>query len=93
MSISADEKIARDLERWAQDRLSVWLDDTLTRYQIAELSPQRAYASVLMTLMCLTARAFAAVSIIPPDEVGEHLAKMILHERRQQERRKQGKKP
>lgn len=69
--------IKDDIERWSQQRLSLWLDDTVQRYKMADLTPPDAYAFLLTELLRVTAVSFAVLTNVAPDELGGELAKLV----------------
>src|SRR4029453_17065215 len=77
-----DRAVMDDIERWSQDRLALWMDDTIARYRMADLTPADAYYFLLTELLRVTAVTFAVMTDVTPEEFGEQIAQLITRYRK-----------
>ena len=73
-------QIEIDLNKWSEQKLNQWLEDSIQRYAIAELDPHIAVANLVAALM-LSLTVIVARTNVPADEVGNQLAACIKHVR------------
>lgn len=81
-----EEQTAHDIDVWMQKRLFQLFNDTLMRYEMAELPSQYAHACILSSMFMIITKALTSVSSIPAEEAGELLASLIKRERKKEDR-------
>jgi hypothetical protein len=69
-------EILRDIDKWNEERLHLWIRDSVTRYQIADQSESQAFANTLSVLMFVLAKTITLTDA-PATEAGDRLANAI----------------
>jgi hypothetical protein len=87
MANNINDTVARDIERWSDQRLQTWFTDSIDRYKMADLEPSRAMSYVIVSLLMALATILARMSTVDSDEAGEHLAATIDDIRKRQKQR------
>jgi hypothetical protein len=82
-------EMARDMEDWSDKRLRQWLDDSLERYEIADVERGLAVTLATISLVIMLAKILASTNVTAED-AGDRLAesiRQIRHERARKTRR------
>jgi hypothetical protein len=88
MIMSDADKLQRDIESWAIDRLATWFHDTVDRLEIIGKGRDEAEIMVAMLMLSVVAGDIATKTTADPKLIGDHIASLIKHIREREERRR-----
>lgn len=85
-----NETIREDIENWSEERLHLWVKDTVSRFEMADASQQEAYSLTVITMMFVLAKLIAS-STTPSHEAGERMMMAVdmIREIRHNEKKKE----
>lgn len=76
--------VANDIDRWSQDKLLQWLNDSMMRYEAADVPMSVAYVNTISLLLRTLAKGYATGNV-PAKEIAVVLVEVIESYRRQRQ--------
>lgn len=86
--MSDADKLQRDIETWAIDRLATWFHDVVDRFEMIGKERNEAEVAVAVLMLSVVAGDIATKTTADPKVVGENIAGLIGHIRKREEKRK-----
>ena len=77
MTPRVSKQIKHDISVWACEKLAIWINDVLMRFNAVEVSQQEALARCTRIMMHAFAGIVATSTTIEPAEAGAYVATMI----------------
>lgn len=68
--------VTEDIDKFNEHKLKLWVEDSIERYKMADLSDTQAIASTLSVLMFVLAQA-VAITKAPATETADRLLRAI----------------
>jgi hypothetical protein len=77
--MSDADKLQRDIESWAIDKLATWFHDTVDRLEIIGRGHDEAEVMVAVLMLSVVAGDIATKTTADPKVVGDAIAGLIKH--------------
>jgi hypothetical protein len=84
--MSDTDKLQRDIESWAIDKLATWFHDTVDRLEIIGKERNEAEVTVAVLMLSVVAGDIATKTTADAQVVGDNIAGLIKHIREREAR-------